>query len=232
MTVVCRGYVLMLVALLGEAAEPAAARWEGAVQIPGNPLRLVIDLAQDGQGQWAGSAIFPDLGIKGAPLIDISVHETEVSFTVKDALAGPKLRGHLAPDGVFTGEFQQAGNTASFTVRKAGPPQVDPPRQSTPVRKELEGDWQGEMTFVGNHIQVKLSMANQAGGSAKGKLVLIGRRETVLPIDLVTQESDLLSVEVLAASMTFEGRLRKDANEIAGTFQQGPFEAGLVLRRK
>jgi hypothetical protein len=94
-----------------------------------------------------------------------------------------------------------------------------------------------EMTFMGNRIQVKHSLANhtegkQAEGKATGKLVFIGRRETTLPLDLVTQESDMPTLEVLQASMVFEGRLRKDANQIAGSFQQGPVEAELVLRRQ
>src|SRR5689334_24996212 len=101
--------------LVCRASEPAAARWEGAVQIPGRELRIVIDLAQDSGGQWIGSAIVPGFGVKGAPLSDIAVKDSQVSFSVKGALGGPKFTGHLSAAGVLTGDYEQAGNTAPVT---------------------------------------------------------------------------------------------------------------------
>ena len=50
------------------AAPDASGRWEGSVAIPGNPLRLIIDLEPDARGRWQGSAVLPDRGVKGAPL--------------------------------------------------------------------------------------------------------------------------------------------------------------------
>ncbi len=221
----------LFIAVAGcRASESPAARWEGIVQIPGRELKVVIDLAQDSRGQWIGSAIVPGFGIKGAPLADIAVNDSGVAFTVKGALGGPKFTGRLAADGALTGDYQQAGNTAPFTLQKTGPPQVDLPRQSTAVGKEMEGEWQGEMTFVGNSLRVKLKLTNQAEGRATGQFVFIGKRETTLPIDLVTQEAGILTLELLERGMTYEGRFRQDANEINGTFHQGPFEAPLVLR--
>ena len=217
-------------ALVCRASEPAAARWEGAVHVPGRELKIVIDLAQDNGGQWIGSAIVPGFGVKGAPLKDIVVKDSDVTFAVKGALGEPKFTGHLAANGVLSGDYQQAGNTAPFTLQKAGPPQVDPPRQSSAVRKEFEGEWQGEMTFVGNPLRVKLKIENHADGKATGQMVFTGKRETKLPIDLVTQDADMLTLEMPERGMTYEGRFHKDANEINGTFQQGPFEAPLILR--
>jgi hypothetical protein len=213
----------------------AAARWDGMVQLPGREVGLVVDLAQDAQGQWTGSAILPNLGVKGAPLSDISVKDSAVAFTLKGALGGVKLNGNLTADGALAGSFEQGGNTASFTLRKAGPPQVEPPRQSTPVAKEMEGDWEGDMMAIDHNVHVRLSLANRADGKvdgkadgqATGKLFLKGRREVNLEVAMVTQESDLLTLEVPEASLIYDGRLR--GGEISGTWQQGPFEFALVL---
>jgi hypothetical protein len=222
---------LLFAAVLGcPASEPVSARWEGFVQIPGRELTIVIDLAQDGRGQWIGSAIAPGFGVKGAPLKDIVAKDSDVMFTVKGALGEPKLTGRLGGHDLLTGDYQQAGNTAPFTLQKAGPPQVDPPRESTGIRKELEGEWQGEMTFVGNPLRVRLKLENHADGKATGQMVFIGKRETTLAVDLVTQDADLLTLELLEPGMTFDGRFYKAANEITGTFQQGPFDAPLILR--
>jgi hypothetical protein len=216
----------LLASALCPAAEPAAVRWEGAIQIPGRPLRLIVDLDRNDHGEWTGSATFPDLGIKGAALTDISVNVTRVSFAVKGVLSDPQLSGSLTPDGAFEGDFRQGGNIAPFSLRGAGPPQVDPPRQSVAVRKELEGAWEGDMTFAGRPVHVKLALAG-----ATAKVVFIGRRETALTADFVAQESENLTLELHDAGMTFNGRYDADRREIAGTLAQGPIEAALVLHR-
>ena len=223
-----RAVILFSAALLGQASEPAAARWEGTVQIPGRELTVVIDLAQDSHGQWTGSVIVPGFGIKGAPLTDIIVKESEVAFTIKGALGDPKFKGRLAAANTLTGEFQQAGNAAPFTLQKAGPPQVELPRHSTPIRKELEGTWQGEMDFMGT-VKVRLELANQPGGNATAKFTLTRTRENPLPLDLVTDEGGILTLKSTETGITYEGKFRKEANEINGTFQQGPIEVTLVL---
>jgi hypothetical protein len=222
--------LLFAAAAICQGSEPAAARWEGAVQIPGRDLRLVIDLALDSHGQWTGSAIVPGFGIKGAPLADIAVNDSAVSFAIKGALGEPKLKGRLTADGAFAGDYQQAGNSAPFLLRNVGPPQVEPPRESTAVPRELEGEWQGEMSYVGNLIHIRLKLTNQPGGKAAGQFVFVGKRETRLPIDLVTEDAGLLTVELFGPGITYEGRFRRDASEITGAFRQGAIEIPLNLR--
>ncbi|HWC98336.1 MAG TPA: hypothetical protein VG456_16370 [Candidatus Sulfopaludibacter sp.] len=231
MTLASRGLLLVFAALPCRAADPAAARWEGTVHIPGREIRLVLDLAQDAQGRWTGSAILPDKGIKGAPLSDIEVHESAVSVTVKGLLGDPQLTGRLMPDGSLSGDLREGGNTAPFSLQRSGPPQVDPPRRSTAVPRELEGEWQGEMTLRGNPIHVKVTLTNHSGDGASAKLLLTGRREYPLDVDRVTEESGMLTLEVFAAGMTIEGRFGKESGEITGTFEQGPVDAALTLHR-
>lgn len=220
---------LFAAAVLAQAAPPAAGRWDGTLHLPGSEFSLVVDLAQDAKGQWVGSAILPNLGVKGAPLSDISVSDSAVLFALKGVLGDVKLKGTLTTDGAFNGTFEQGGNTAPFTLHKAGPPQVEPPRQSTPVAKELEGDWEGDMLAIDHNVHVRLSLSNQADGKATGKLFLKGRRDVNLDVAMVTQESDLLTLEVPAASLIYDGRFR--GGEISGLWQQGPFEFPLALHR-
>jgi hypothetical protein len=192
-------------------------------------LRIVVDLGQDSQGQWTGSAIVPGFGIKGAPLTDLTVNESEVAFTIKGALGDPKFKGRFTAANTLTGDYQQGGNSAPFTLQKAGPPQVELPRHSTPIRKELEGTWQGEMDFMGT-VKVRLDLANQPGGNATAKFTLTRTRENPLPLNLVTDEGGILTLQATDMGITYEGKFRTEANEINGTFQQGPIEVSLVLR--
>jgi hypothetical protein len=222
--------VVLAYAALVRAAEPLEARWDGTIQIPGNDLHVVIDLAKSGD-QWTGSAIVPGYGVKGAALTGIMLQEGRISFTLKGALGEPKFSGRLNPDGSFAGEFQQSGNTAPFRLLKTGPAQVDPPRQGTAVGKELEGEWQGEMLLYGNKVKATLKLANQSTGAATAQFIVVGKRENILPVELVRQEGDWLVVDIPQYRMTFEARWRKDAKELAGTFAQGPMETPLVLQR-
>jgi hypothetical protein len=220
--------VLTMLAALCHAAERAEGRWEGTIQIPGTPLAAIIDLTQS-DGAWIGSATVPGF-TKGAPLADVVVRDSAVSFTLKGALGDPKFTGRLDA-GTLDGSFVQAGNSAAFHLRHSGPPQVDLPRQSTTVAAELAGGWQGEFTLGGNRLKASLKLTNQPGGIAAAQFVITGRREANIPIDLVRQEGDFLTVVSSQYRISFEGRLRKDTGEITGTFAQGPIENPLTLRR-
>jgi hypothetical protein len=211
------------------ASEPAASRWEGTVHIPGRELKLVVDIAVNGEGKWTGSVIAPGFGLKGTPLSDISVKDSDVSFTVQGGLGNPKLTGHLNGD-ELSGNYEQAGNKAPFVLQRVGPPQVELPRKSTAVRKEFEGEWSGEMNYLGRKVTVKVKLANQADGRSSGQITLIGRRETVLPVDLITQDGALLSLELFEPGISYDAQFHQQSNEINGQFTLGGTEIPLSLR--
>lgn len=222
--------LLLCSALLCRAAEPAAARWEGAVHIPGLDVPLVIDLAPDSTGQWTGSATLPGFGIKGAPLAGLTVTDSGIAFSLKGALGDPRFTAHLTPPDGLAGDFTQEGNTAPFVLRRTGPPQVEPPRRATAVRKELEGEWRGEFEVPGNRLRARLTLTSQAGATM-AKFVVGNKKDTDLPVDFVTEEGEWLTVEAGALGIAFEGRFLAGSNQIAGVFKQGGFETPLVLRR-
>ena len=219
--------ILILLAAACHAAEPAEGRWEGIIEIPGGPVTAVIDLEQSG-GTWIGSATLAGFA-KGAQLADFDIQSATVSFTLKGALGAPKFSGRIA-DGAFSGSFVQSGNTAAFHLRRTGAPQVDLPRQSTAVTTDLEGEWRGEFLLNGNTLKAVLKLTNQTGGKASAHFVVTGKRETNIPIDLVRQEGDFLTVVSSQYRITWEGRLLPDKS-LQGTFAQGPSETPLNLKR-
>ena len=126
-----------------QAAESAAGRWEGSVQIPGEELKLILDLSEESGKDWIGSIIVPGFGVKGAPLADLRVRSSELDFTIKGALGNERvgkaeLKAHLTADGHLAGDFMQGGNSAPFVLEKTGPAQVELPARSTPVGASSE----------------------------------------------------------------------------------------------
>ena len=218
--------LIVATALPCRAEEAISGRWEGAARIPGDELNVIVDLAQQ-NGTWIGSIIIPGLGLKGAPLTDVTVQSPDVNFAVKGAL-GIQLKLRLDANNMLAGNFEQAGNRAPATLKKTGPPQVEYPPRSTPVAKELEGEWKGDYEMLGYTRHVSIKFANHPDG-ATADFVIVGRKHNVLPVDLLTQEGDLVTVDSHETGFSFEGRLRD--GKLAGAIQQGAIETPLVLER-
>jgi hypothetical protein len=214
------------------AAEQIAGRWEGSVQVPGREVILIVDLAQDNGGAWSGSIIISGLNVKGSPLVDIAVEDSGASFGIKtggDLQATVKAK--LNADNTLSGNFTQAGNTAPFVLRKTGLPQVELPPRSTTIAKEIEGEWTGEYQLLGYPRHVTIKLMNRASNGATAEFVVVGKKTNNLPVDLVTQEGNSIIIDSHETGISYEGRFKKDANEITGTFLQGPIEIPLVLHR-
>ena len=229
-------FFILTSALACSAADDAAGRWEGSIKIPGQELAAIIDLEQPQGKDWIGSIIIPGLDVKGASLTDIAVADAGISFTIKGALASErtgqsKFQAHLSGADQLSGDFLAAGNTAPFSLKKTGPPQVELPRQSTEVSRELEGEWKGDFELNGYPRHVTLTLRNQPSGGASAQLVIVGKRTTNAPIDLVTDEKGFLTIESHEIGITYEGRLKKETGEIKGMFTLGPFELPSILRR-
>ena len=214
------------------AAENIAGRWEGSVQIPGRELTLIVDLAQDSHGSWIGSIVIPGLDIKGALLAEIAVKDSGASFAIKTARGlEATLKGSLNPDGTFAGDFIEAGNTAPFVLKKTGPPQVEVLPRSMAITKELEGEWKGEYELFGSPRHVTIKLINRGAEGAAAEFVIIGKDAKNLPVDFVSQEGDLLTIDSHETGISYEGHFEKATSEIKGTFIQAGIELPLILQR-
>jgi hypothetical protein len=226
--------ILLVASVLAcRAEEPASGRWEGLVQIPDRELNLIIDLAQNDERAWIGSVIIPGLNVKGRPLTDIAVKDSEVSLAIKSSGRGLQavFSADMNADGTLIGHFVQADNTAPFVLKRTGPPQVELPQRSTAVAKELEGEWKGEFELYGYPRHVTIKLVNRGAEGAVADFVIVGKKTTNVVVDLVTQEGDSLTIDSHEIGISYEGRFNKETSEIKGTFIQGAIELPLVLRR-
>jgi hypothetical protein len=228
--------ILFASAAVASATEGAAGRWEGTVQIPGRELKLIVDLSDEGGKGWAGSIVVPGFGVKGAPLTDLKISGADVAFAIKGALGNDRagraeLKAHLTADGHLAGNFLQGGNSAPFVLEKTGLAQVDLPPQSTAIAKELEGEWKGDYEMMGYARHATMKFSNRGPEGAALEFTIVGKKVNNVPVSLVTQDEDFVTVKSDEFGITFEGRFNKAAGELKGTVSQGPMEAPLILRR-
>src|SRR5439155_19438013 len=64
-----------------EAASELQGRWSGTIQIAGQELDLVVDLAREADS--SGSASLPRLNVKGTPLADIKIEGAELYVCIQ-----------------------------------------------------------------------------------------------------------------------------------------------------
>jgi hypothetical protein len=98
----------------------ASGHWEGAIQVPGQELKVEIDLSGAGE-KWEGTIAIPAQGLKGFPLAAIAVQGDAVSFAMKGIPGDPQFKGTLSKDGkALAGDFLQGGGTVPFSVARTG----------------------------------------------------------------------------------------------------------------
>ena len=222
---------------VARAAPDVAGRWEGAADIPGRPLRLVVDLDRGAQGRWEGSAILPERGVKGAPLDAVAVSGCDVSFGLAQAFPGgdtlqPRLALACEGEGTLGGTFSLGGRVTRVTLHRTGAAQVDRPAASSVISPALAGRWTGRYELGGFAREVTLTLANRDGQGGGGQLVIVGKRTTTLVVDQVTQGREFVTLRASGADFHIEGRFLPDDGVIDGGVSQGPFEAAIVLRRQ
>jgi hypothetical protein len=227
----CAAVSITLFAGLFASAAPAipAGRWEGSVQTPSAPIVIVLDLESAGGSSWMGSAIFPAFGVKGAPLKDIKVEGAAFACTVKSAMGEPKITAKLAEDGTLSGTYEQGGHSLPVSFKRVGDAQVDLPRRSTPIQKELEGEWRSVLVVGDFKMQLVLKLDNPAQAAASGSLSMSGGQP--MPVEFIAQQGDGLELTVPAANFGYEGRFDKSGDELKGVLRAGSLELPLAWHR-
>ena len=134
-------------------------------------------------------------------------------------------------DGHFAGDFKQGGNSAPFTLSKTGPAQVELPPRNTVVAKDLEGEWKGDYEMMGYARHATMKFSNRGAEGAALEFTIVGKKVNNVPVSLVTQDDDFVTVKSDEFGITFEGRFNQSAGELKGTLSQGSMEAPLVLKR-
>ena len=206
-----------------------SGHWGGAIQVPGQELKIEIDLLPAGE-KWEGTISIPAQGLKGFPLTAITVQGDAVGFAMSGIPGEPRFKGTLSKDGkTLSGDFSQGGGTVPFAVTRTGEGKIERPPKSTPITKDLEGSWDGTLDIDGKTLRLILKLSNQSGGAATGTLISVDQGNVELPIASIVQTGAHVKLILPVVVGTYEGDL-KDA-QLTGTWTQGPRSWPLVFKR-
>jgi hypothetical protein len=205
-----------------------AGHWQGSIQTPGPELGIIVDLAQDAQGAWTGAISIPDQNLKGFPLSDIVVNGKSVKFAMKGIPGDPLFEGKLAEDGkTIAGPFTQGGGAMTFKMTRAGDAAF---AKSTPITKELEGNWEGTLDANGTQLRLITRLANK-DGVGTGTMISVDQGGAEIPITAVIQKGTTVDLQLPKIGGSYLGELNKDATQITGEWTQGMGKFPLVLKR-
>jgi hypothetical protein len=234
----CWFAALSVIALLGlpgivrgQAVPAASGHWEGSIEIPGQPLKVEIDLAPTAdKAKWEGTITIPAQGLKGFPLAGIDVTADAVTFMMQNIPGGPRFTGTVAKDGkTLTGDFKQGDGTLPFSLTRTGDAKFERPAPSTPVTKEVEGSWEAALDINGTKLRLILKLANQPSGAASGTLISVDQNNAEVPIASVVQSGMHLTLTAPTIAGSFDGELKD--GQLTGTWAQGPGKWPLTFTR-
>lgn len=225
---------LVLLAVVSAPAwtQPAAApsgHWEGAIEIPGQELKIEVDLAGAGE-KWEGRITIPAQNLKAFPLSSIAVKGESVSFAMHGIPGNPAFKGTVSKDAkTLAGDFTQGGSSLPFALTRTGEAKIEPLPKSTPIAADLEGSWQGTLDVGGKTLRLALKLANQPGGAAAGTMISLDQGGVEIPIAAIVQNGAQVRLLVQAVAGVYEGQFKD--GELTGTWTQGPNTWPLVFKR-
>ena len=230
---VARLLIVLIASSAVGSAQPATApsgHWQGAIQTPGQELKIEIDL--DGSGDtWKGTINVPVQGLKGFPLSGISVQGDAVTFAMKGVPGDPLFKGAVAKDAkTLSGTFSQGGGSVPFALTRTGEAKFEPLPKSTRSRQRSRGILGGERWMrMELLLRLTLKLSNQPDGTASGMLISVDQNGAEVPIAAVVQTDSHLTLHVPAVVGRYEGDFKDGA--LTGTWTQGPKTWPLAFKR-
>lgn len=215
---------------LAAQTDDAAGHWEGSIEAPGQPLVVMVDLAET-DGAWSGTIDIPAQGANDLPLSDLNVDVDSgaVRFTISGVPGEPTFEGTLA-GGEITGEFSQGPARLPFklgrdAVEVATPSRPQEPKPPLPYdEEEVEyenGDVKiaGTLTLPPGEGKVPAALLISGSGALNRDLGLAGHKPFLVLADHLTR----LGVAVLrvddrgvggSTGSTWRSTSRDKANDV------------------
>jgi len=216
------------------AAPSIVGHWEGALEIPGQPIEFNIDFAIK-DGNLIGDISIPVQQAEDLPLSGIVLDGKKVAFNIPAIRYDPTFAGELSADGKkITGTFSQGGQSVPFTMTLRGtlaagikaatlpgasPLPAEIPQTAAP---SIAGHWEGVLEIPGQKVEFNVDFAVKDGKLA-GDISIPVQQAVDLPLSNIVQEGNKITFQIqgVPGVPTFKGELSAEGKKITGAFTQG-----------
>ncbi len=106
--------------LLAQDAKPFVGIWEGALDVAGEYIEIVLEFALEGEG-LTGNVDVPSQMAEDIPLAEFKIEGKKISFMIDHpGVPGePTFNGELDAEGTtLSGTFSQSGAEGTFETKK------------------------------------------------------------------------------------------------------------------
>lgn len=209
------------------AGHDVSGHWEGLLTSVIGPQEIALDVARGSDGALKGTLSSSELD--GLPLASVSQAGNKVQFALPDALA-ITFAGDLDPTGdVLTGIVSTPQGEAAVTLTRDGDAELPAPITNSRVDPRLEGAWDGAVDIEGRHMRVRLTLANQADGTARG--VMASLDEGFESAVTIAGDPAKLVLKVKVTGGEWDGALSPSGDTLAGTYTTRGMTFPMALKR-
>lgn len=204
------------------APPDATGRWQGAIELPGTQLDIVVSLSRT-TDTWSGSIDIPAQGLAGFALSNVTVAGDEIHFEMAGVPGLPTFHGTLAAAaGEIVGTFRQGGQTFPFVLSRLEAQDAVADQPSMPKAtsgNDAVGHWLGVLTAGSMKLRLALQIQAVDGSGLRAKLDSLDQA-TEVPVAGVEVEGRVVRLDVPAAGASYRGSLSPDGESIEGTWEQ------------
>jgi CubicO group peptidase (beta-lactamase class C family) len=104
--------------------DPFAGAWQGAIQVAGVELEILLNVTGEGAGAYSATLDIPQQGATGIPVGNLAVTGGDVSFTILEEPQQATFAGTLE-DETLSGVFSQAGQEGAFSLTRSSVADVE-----------------------------------------------------------------------------------------------------------
>lgn len=207
--------------------------WEGAIEVPGQPLDVIVTLQQRGDETWTGTIDIPAQGLADYPVSDIALDNGTVTFGMAAIPGEPVFSGAWNPDEqTIVGDFQQGGATYPFTLERRGDaPAADNAMVDAETAAPVVGTWSGTLQTGGGEVRIIFHFTHD-GSTLSGTMDSPDQGQTGLPISAAAFDGSTVRADLDYAGAYFEGTLTADGAALEGSWNQGGGSAPLTLQKQ
>lgn len=212
------------------ADHDASGHWQGAIEVPGTELAIIVHLSHKA-GAWSGTIDIPAQGLKGFVLADVEVEGSAVGFAMDGVPGRPTFAGTLAESGeAIAGDFTQGGQELSFFLNRAPAGAEASPGEATAAIDEdwvpMPGDgpvgiWVGALDVGPMTLRLVLEVEEAADGEGLAATFDSVDQGAKFPVDRIAFADGELTFGIDGIGGSFTGTMNGDGSAVEGTWTQG-----------